>query len=463
VSGVVGRRVRGPNPRLAYGLTLPGLAICVAVAALFPHAALSEPLTVALALCAICASTAYVPLEGKLLVDASFVPLMLALAFLGPTPAFCIVVASELGAWFIQRYRAVVVPVNVFAVGSIALAGAAAFGALDLEPGLLFYVALAAVGILTLLVNDVLITSLIGILDGAPIRSRLAEHTKLIPALAINVALAVAAANIYAHTGLEAIVFVCGLIVAFNYMVRQTLLAREHARRVEKLASGRARLVMQTLDAEERQRRALAESLHDGTLQTLLSAGQDLEDASDGDTDALLRTRRAVAQTIQELRATVFDLHPTALEKAGLAAVLEKIVDQASRRAGFDTVLSVSAEAEGADDRLVVSIARELVANATKHSGATRLTLDVSCDDDAIFLHVRDDGVGFDAAVRETAIANGHIGLASCSERCEARRGSLIIETARGQGTAITAVIRGRNDPDTPGRGPMNLTSVRED
>jgi signal transduction histidine kinase len=382
-----------------------------------------------------------VPLEGKLLIDASFLPLMLAIAFLGPAAALVIVAASELGAWTIQRYRIAVVPINLFAVGATAVGGAASFGALDLSPGLMFYFALAGTGAVTLFVNDLVITTLIGILDGSPIRDRLRSHAKLIPALAINVALVVAAANIYVGTGLEVVLFVCGLIVAFNYMVRQTLLARDHARRVEELAASRGRLVAQTLDTEARERRALAESLHDGALQTLLCARQDLEDVARGGSHPLGSSAAAVDEAVRQLRTVVTDLHPAVVDRAGLAIGLRQIVKNAAIRGGFDASVSVDAEAEGIEDRLLLSLARELVTNVTKHARAESLTVSVMRQQQALTLEVVDDGVGFDAAASQNALSEGHIGLASCSERCAARNGRLLVETARGGGTRIIATI----------------------
>lgn len=430
-----------PSRRLAYAITAPGLAACTWIAMSSSLEPLTDPLTIALALCAVCASIAYVPLEGKLLVDATFVPLMLAIAFLGPAAAFAIVVSSELGAWAIQRYRLTVVPINLLAVGAVALGGATTFEALQLDPGGWFYLALAAIGALTLFVNDIVITSLVGILDGSPIRSRLRGHVRLVPALAMNVILAVAAANIYSHTGIEVVLFVCALVLAFNYMVRQTLSARDRAKEVERLAASRAELVSQTLDAEERERRSLAESLHDGVIQAMLSAGQDLRDAEKGDVDAVIQARHTIEQAVRDLRSAVFGLHPAALLRVGLAATLEEVVRHAGERGGFEPAVMVDPEAVGIEDRLVLSLARELVANAVKHSDAQSLALSLSRSPHELVLHVSDDGNGFDPVDRAASVLEGHIGLTSCMERVEARNGSLVVTSAPGQGTTVTAVI----------------------
>ena len=57
-----------------------------------------------------------------------------------------------------------------------------------------------------------------------------------------------------------------------------------HEEQIEVLAAERGRLVAQTLEAEERMRRRVSEAIHDGALQDLLAARQDLVEAQeDGD------------------------------------------------------------------------------------------------------------------------------------------------------------------------------------
>ena len=102
-------------------LTMPGLAACLIAFALLPKDRLLDPLTLLLAACTLFASVAWVDLDERLLIDASFVPSVLAMGFLGPAPAFAIVVVGELGSWCVRRYRKVVVPINTFGLGAPAL------------------------------------------------------------------------------------------------------------------------------------------------------------------------------------------------------------------------------------------------------------------------------------------------------------------------------------------------------
>jgi hypothetical protein len=77
---------------------------------------LLEPPTAVLAACAV-VSVLYASKwgEGAIQISAAFVCFMLAVAFVGAVGAAAIAVLAELGAWAIQRYRLVALPVNIAA------------------------------------------------------------------------------------------------------------------------------------------------------------------------------------------------------------------------------------------------------------------------------------------------------------------------------------------------------------
>jgi two-component system, NarL family, sensor kinase len=87
---------------------------------------------------------------------------------------------------------------------------------------------------------------------------------------------------------------------------------------------------------------------------------------------------------------------------------------------------------------------RELLTNAAKHAGATRVRVSVRRAADAILLEVADDGAGIAEGRLPDALREGHIGLASSIQRVEAVGGSLTLSRAPGGGTtaAVTLPIR---------------------
>ncbi len=225
--------------------------------------------------------------------------------------------------------------------------------------------------------------------------------------------------------------------------IAATLLSQLLTQRSEKigaLAASRRRLVAQVLDAEDRERRRLAEALHDEAIQNLLAARQELASGNGGNTDLGL-VRAAVEQTITQLRDAVFSLHPYLLEHGGLRVALPAVAERYARRGGFRVEVDVDPEATGLHDQLLFAIARELIANAAKHADARTLTVSVRRDDRAIVLEVADDGRGLEEGRREEALRSGHIGLASCADRVETIGGTFEITSNRGRGTLVRAAL----------------------
>jgi two-component system NarL family sensor kinase len=216
-------------------------------------------------------------------------------------------------------------------------------------------------------------------------------------------------------------------------------LLRRRTQRVVDLVESRELLLSELLTVEEREHQALAESLHDNAIQNLLSIRHELEEASaDASGAALERADAALMETVSELRRTISTLHPYALEAAGPAAALRLLAEQAARRGGFAVRLDVQEGPSGADDRLLIGAARELLANVASHAEATHVAVRLSHDPREARLTVSDDGIGFDLSQLTTHVADGHIGIASQLVRVQTAGGRMEIVSEPGQGTTVT-------------------------
>jgi signal transduction histidine kinase len=210
-------------------------------------------------------------------------------------------------------------------------------------------------------------------------------------------------------------------------------------------AAERSRLLADALGAEERERRTLAEALHDHALQNLLSVRHQLQEAGEKLAHpALGRADDAVAETIGQLREAVFELHPYVLEEAGLKAALRSIAQQAATRAGLDVRLDLRYENRHAREPLLFSAARELLSNVVRHAGASHVSVGLVERDGEVELTVEDDGCGFPPERLAERLANGHVGLASQRFRLEAAGGSLELAAAPGRGTRVAVRLPAR-------------------
>ena len=215
---------------------------------------------------------------------------------------------------------------------------------------------------------------------------------------------------------------------------------REHAERVEELASGRRQLLVEVLRSEERMRRQIADALHDDVLQELFAVRLDVDRLGE-DVEAVHRVRAGLDAATREIRHAVGDLHPAAASAQDLGARLRAIAEQGGERAGFGVRVECELRESTGLDELIVALTREFVHNAVKHADATFLVVRLEGVGDEVVLEVSDDGRGIPPGRAEAALRLGHIGLASARERVDSVGGRLEVETDAGTGTRVRASI----------------------
>lgn len=208
----------------------------------------------------------------------------------------------------------------------------------------------------------------------------------------------------------------------------------------ERFAASRRRLLADVLAAEERERRLLAESMHDRAIQSLISARQDLEEGVAGDPDAFARAEVALSETIGELREAIFELDPRVYVQAGFEPALRATVLRAARHGRFEPQISVRGD-PGRHERLLLGVVRQLLANVAQHAAATRVAIRVARRRDRVVLLVADDGRGFAAELLPQRVAAGHIGLLSQRERVESAGGVFRIRSCQGLGTVVVVSL----------------------
>ena len=162
-------------------------------------------------------------------------------------------------------------------------------------------------------------------------------------------------------------------------------MAGSRVRTIGRLVVDRDQLIAALTTIEDRERRTLSEDLHDGALQYVLAARQDLDEARDtADPSSFDRVDHTLRETSQVLRSMMTQLHPAVLDQAGFLPALRDLVRTSSERGRFAS----SIEAESWDeswrtsaDGLLLATARELLTNVVKHAGAHAVHINLSWRD----------------------------------------------------------------------------------
>ncbi|WP_295587647.1 response regulator [uncultured Lamprocystis sp.] len=210
--------------------------------------------------------------------------------------------------------------------------------------------------------------------------------------------------------------------------------------------------------AEERERRCLADQLHDSTIQQLVLARILLDPVPGtvpGDASPRSeRLRELLDLSLSQLRTLVFELSPPVLYQGGLFPAVQWLGSELSARWSVRFDCRQEGELPMLPDDLKVTLfqaARELMTNVCKHAQATGAEVRIRGAPGTALLTVRDDGIGIDqsrlvdqAAGRE----GGGFGLFSLRSRIELIGGRLIMQASPGGGTAANLWVPLSRLPD---------------
>lgn len=193
--------------------------------------------------------------------------------------------------------------------------------------------------------------------------------------------------------------------------------------------------------AIERERARLARDMHDSVAKALhgiaLAAAALPAWAAKGPEQLSARAvelQQAAEAAARDARSILVDLR-TETDDRTLAQQLRSFADGLTQ-GGIQTILTIGgiADCDHAVKREIVAIAGEAVENIHRHAGASSVAITCAAEADSIVVSIRDDGAGFDPALRPA----GHFGLVGMRERAEHVGGTLDLLTAPGRGTTVT-------------------------
>jgi signal transduction histidine kinase len=232
---------------------------------------------------------------------------------------------------------------------------------------------------------------------------------------------------------------VAGVAAAARLAVANVQLQAEIAGRLRDMADSRRRL----MEAGDDERRRLGEQLGDGPEARLAEVAALLErlaaESGSEDEAMLRRLVDEVATSRAQLQDLAHGIRPQTLTAGGLSPALAELALHSS--------VPVEVEAPAARFAPALELAAyfvcsEALANVAKHADATRVRVAVVASDRELRVVVDDDGVG-------GAEARHGVGLGGLADRVEALAGRLRVDSPRGGGTRVEAVL-----PTTAGVSP---------
>lgn len=213
--------------------------------------------------------------------------------------------------------------------------------------------------------------------------------------------------------------------------------------------------------AEQRQRRSIANLLHDGLQQYLVAARLRQSALVEGlEGHAALQSAKDVegllAESINVSRSLATELCPPVLD-GGILAGLEWLTRFMASKHGLDVELIVETGAPILPEDVKIFLfesVRELLLNVVKHSKTLSAKVHLKEEHHTLHLTVADSGAGFDECALQPRDGGGGFGLFSIRERIGLVGGDIEIDSSAGKGARFTLTV------PLDKRGPVQAVSV---
>ncbi len=204
----------------------------------------------------------------------------------------------------------------------------------------------------------------------------------------------------------------------------------------------------QAQGAREAERQRIAADFHDGPLQSFISFQMRLEIVRkllgrdvDAAADELRQLQDLCRGQVGELRSFVRSMRP-ADEGVSLNASLSRMLDQFQRDTGISTTFAAGDFHDPAETEVsleLLQIVREALNNIQKHSGASRLALSISKNDQRLEITIEDNGGGFPftGAFSLDELELLRLGPVSIKRRVRLVGGELQLESRPGKGATL--------------------------
>lgn len=181
----------------------------------------------------------------------------------------------------------------------------------------------------------------------------------------------------------------------------------------------------------------IARDLHDHVIQRLFAVGLAMKGTlrragSPAVGDRLARHIGQLQEVIEEIRSSIFDLHPAPGEDRGLRANLRTAITDATGDSGIRATVHISGPLDDVPAGLAEhaqAVVREAVSNVLRHAEAAELAVTVTLDEDLVIV-VSDTGIGMPEAGPRS-------GLRNLEERAAEAGGSFRIERPGEGGTRL--------------------------
>ena len=202
------------------------------------------------------------------------------------------------------------------------------------------------------------------------------------------------------------------------------------------------KVIIAIINTEEKERKRFAKDLHDGLGPILSTVKMSLSALTERIKDKiganiLSNTNHLVNEAIGTIKEVSNNLSPHILSNFGLTSAIKTFTAKVNQTKSIKIDFKSNMEDKRLDNDKEVVIYRavcELINNSIRHSGASKIDIELSKHEKFITLHFNDNGKGFDVSMYNDEDIKG-MGLSNIRARVRSVDGVFILESIIGKGT----------------------------
>ncbi len=200
---------------------------------------------------------------------------------------------------------------------------------------------------------------------------------------------------------------------------------------------------------EEKEKKAIAEYLHDSIGQTLSIANIKLTSLLNKEltpriSKGIVEVSNLIDNAINESRLLTYDLSPPILYELGLVPAIKWKLNQVEEKTGISTIFTGSKMPISINNNsriLIYRIVCELLLNVVKHAKADIIKIEIDNKNKNLYISVVDNGIGYDFKKTSRLKKPGGYGLFSINERLDSINGKFVLNSNPRLGTSAQIIV----------------------
>ena len=246
------------------------------------------------------------------------------------------------------------------------------------------------------------------------------------------------------------VIFMFGVLYFFFRFARKKIIEKELEKSALKLINQK-KILEATIETQERERKRIAQDLHDAisaklnvvSLHTNMLLDGSL--AKEEQDQALGNILGITTKVLKSSRDIAHNLLPPILDKFGLVAALDELTEEFSttKKVVVEKELQYGKSLAKNEELHVFRIVQELLNNAMRHGKATAVKVSIIDKEEQMILVFSDNGNGFEV---RSGLKQTGLGLKNIKSRLAILNGDLFIDSKPGKGAVFNITITHKKD-----------------